>query len=307
MNLTTPTPELLHDEPMTRHTSWRVGGTADLFFKPESVASLQDFLRSLAEETPLLWVGLGSNLLVRDGGIRGAVICTLNLPAAIERLDESRVQVGAGVPCTVFARQCIRWKLGPAAFFAGIPGTVGGALAMNAGAFGGETWEHVAGVETIDRAGVRRSRSPQEFQVGYRSVSGVAAEWFLGASFALASDRGADMADIKAMLRKRGESQPLGKLSCGSVFRNPPGHFAAQLIEQAGLKGVTCGDAMVSKKHANFIINRGSATAADIESLIERVRRRVEESSGTKLQLEVCIVGATAGQSAAEGRRGGDR
>ncbi len=307
MNLTTPTPELLHDEPMTRHTSWRVGGTADLFFKPESVASLQDFLRSLAEETPLLWVGLGSNLLVRDGGIRGAVICTLNLPAAIERLDESRVQVGAGVPCTVFARQCIRWKLGPAAFFAGIPGTVGGALAMNAGAFGGETWEHVAGVETIDRAGVRRSRSPQEFQVGYRSVSGAAAEWFLGASFALASDRGADMVDIKAMLRKRGESQPLGKLSCGSVFRNPPGQFAAQLIEQAGLKGATCGDAMVSKKHANFIINRGSATAADIESLIERVRRRVEESSGTKLQLEVCIVGATAGQSAAEGRRGGDR
>ena len=307
MNLTTPTPELLHDEPMTRHTSWRVGGRADLFFKPESVASLQEFLRSLVEETPLLWVGLGSNLLVRDGGIRGVVICTLNLPAAIERLGESRVQVGAGVPCTVLARQCIRWKLGPAAFFAGIPGTVGGALAMNAGAFGGETWEHVAGVETIDRAGVRRTRSPQEFQVGYRSVSGAAAEWFLGASFAFASDRGADLADIKAMLRKRGESQPLGKLSCGSVFRNPPGQFAAQLIEQAGLKGATCGDARVSEKHANFIINRGSATAADIESLIERVRGRVEENSGTKLELEVRIVGTTAGQPAAEGRRGGAR
>ena len=308
MNPTTPTHELLHDEPMNRHTSWRVGGRADLFFRPDSVESLQDFLRSLAAETPLYWVGLGSNLLVRDGGVRGAVICTLDLPAAIERVDESRVQVGAGVPCTVFARQCIRWKLGPAAFFAGIPGTVGGALAMNAGAFGGETWEHIAGVETINRAGVRRSRTSQEFQVGYRSVSGAAAEWFLGASFAFATDEGADMADIKAVLRKRGDSQPLGKLSCGSVFRNPPGQFAAQLIEQAGLKGATRGDAMVSEKHANFIINRGSATASDIESLIESVRGRVEESSGTKLQLEVRIVGEAAGraaeQSAPEGQGG---
>ena len=311
MNLTTPTPELLHDEPMNRHTSWRVGGRADLFFKPDSIESLQDFMGSLAAETPLFWVGLGSNLLVRDGGVRGAVICTLNLPAAIERVDESRVRVGAGVPCTVFARQCIRWKLGPAAFFAGIPGTVGGALAMNAGAFGGETWENVAGVETIDRAGVRRSRTSQEFQVGYRSVSGAAAEWFLGATFAFATDEGADMADIKAMLRKRGDSQPLGKLSCGSVFRNPPGQFAAQLIEQAGLKGATRGDAMVSEKHTNFIINRGSATAANIESLIESVRDRVEENSGTKLQLEVRIVGEAAGpaeeQSAAEGRGGSTR
>ncbi len=311
MNLTTPTPELLHDEPMNRHTSWRAGGRADLFFKPDSIESLQDFMGSLAAETPLFWVGLGSNLLVRDGGVRGAVICTLNLPAAIERVDESRVRVGAGVPCTVFARQCIRWKLGPAAFFAGIPGTVGGALAMNAGAFGGETWENVAGVETIDRAGVRRSRTSQEFRVGYRSVSGAAAEWFLGATFAFATDEGADMADIKAMLRKRGDSQPLGKLSCGSVFCNPPGQFAAQLIEQAGLKGATRGDAMVSEKHANFIINRGSATAADIESLIESVRDRVEENSGTKLQLEVRIVGEAAGpaeeQSAAEGRRGSAR
>lgn len=297
MNLTTPTLELLHNERMNRHTSWRVGGPADLFFKPASIESLQDFLQSLAEETPLLWVGLGSNLLVRDGGVRSAVICTLNLPSAVERVDELQVHVGAGVPCTVFARQCVRWKLGPAAFFAGIPGTVGGALAMNAGAFGGETWEHVARVETIDRAGVRRNRIPQEFQVGYRSVSGAAAEWFLGANFAFAGDQEADMSDIKAMLRKRGAAQPVGKLSCGSVFRNPPGQFAAQLIEQAGLKGATSGDAIVSEKHANFIINRGSATAADIESLIEIVRRRVEESSGTKLQLEVRIVGETAART----------
>jgi len=294
MNLTTATPEFLHNEPMSRHTSWRVGGPADVFFKPESIESLQDFLQLLAPETPLFWVGLGSNLLVRDGGVKGVVICTLDLPAAIERVDETSVQVGAGVPCTVFARQCVRWKLGPAAFFAGIPGTVGGALAMNAGAFGGETWEHVARVDTIDREGVRRTRNPGEYQVGYRSVSGTAAEWFLGATFAFAADQQADMTDIKAMLRKRGDSQPLGQLSCGSVFRNPPGQFAAQLIEQAGLKSATKGDAIVSEKHANFIINQGSAKAADIESLIDRVRDCVERSSGTKLQLEVRIIGETA-------------
>lgn len=300
MNLITPKPELLHDEPMSRHTSWRVGGPAERFFKPDSIESLQDFLSSLAATTELHWVGLGSNLLVRDGGVAGVVICTLNLPTAVERVGETDVRVGAGVPCTVFARQCVRWKLGPAAFFAGIPGTVGGALAMNAGAFGGETWEHVDRVETIDRAGVQRTRSREEYQVGYRSVSGVATEWFLAATFAFSADQDADMTDIKAMLRKRGESQPLGKLSCGSVFRNPPGRFAAQLIEQAGLKGARSGDAIVSEKHANFIINRGSATAANIESLIETVRDRVVASSGTRLQLEVRIIGEPAEGSAAE-------
>jgi len=300
MNLITPKPELLHDEPMSRHTSWRVGGPAERFFKPDSIESLQDFLSSLAATTELYWVGLGSNLLVRDGGVAGVVICTLNLPTAVERVGETDVRVGTGVPCTVFARQCVRWKLGPAAFFAGIPGTVGGALAMNAGAFGGETWEHVDRVETIDRAGVQRTRSREEYQVGYRSVSGVATEWFLAATFAFSADQDADMTDIKAMLRKRGKSQPLGKLSCGSVFRNPPGRFAAQLIEQAGLKGARSGDAIVSEKHANFIINRGSATAANIESLIETVRDRVVASSGTRLQLEVRIIGEPAEGSAAE-------
>ncbi len=171
---------------------------------------------------------------------------------------------------------------------------------MNAGAFGGETWEHVDRVETIDRAGVQRTRSREEYQVGYRSVSGAATEWFLAATFAFSADQDADMTDIKAMLRKRGKSQPLGKLSCGSVFRNPPGRFAAQLIEQAGLKGARSGDAIVSEKHANFIINRGSATAANIESLIETVRDRVVASSGTRLQLEVRIIGEPAEGSAAE-------
>ena len=162
MKLTIFSSELQIDEPMSRHTSWRVGGPAEKFFKPTSVESLAEFLRELPEEVTLHWVGLGSNLLVRDGGVRGAVVCTLKLPTKVERLGDDRISVGAGVPCTVFARQCVRWKLGPAAFFAGIPGTIGGALAMNAGAFGGETWRNVESVQTIDRRGELRTRTPDE-------------------------------------------------------------------------------------------------------------------------------------------------
>jgi UDP-N-acetylmuramate dehydrogenase len=294
MDLSLPIHGLLSNEPMSRHTSWRVGGPADAFFRPDSIETLQEFLQSLPADSALYWVGLGSNLLVRDGGVRGAVICTLDLSAEIERVDSTAVRVGAGVPCTIFARQCVRWKLGPAAFFAGIPGTIGGALAMNAGAFGGETWERVKSVETIDRSGACRVRTPTEFDVGYRSVSGTPAEWFVGATFEFAVDELANMDEITATLKNRSNSQPIGKLSCGSVFRNPKGQFAAQLIEQAGLKGASCGDAIVSEKHANFVINRGSATASDIETLIETMLIQVERDSGIRLELEVKIIGEKA-------------
>ena len=291
VNDTTRTERLLFDEPMSAHTSWRIGGPADVFYKPASVQDLAAFLSGQGPEGEIHWVGLGSNLLVRDGGIRGAVICTLDLPARIERLDEQRVQVGAGVPCTVLARQCVRWQLGPAVFFAGIPGTLGGALAMNAGAFGGETWNAVESVETIDRKGVERTRAAEDFTVAYRSVVGATDEWFLGATLALQTERDADLSSITALMRERSSSQPLGQRSCGSVFRNPPGGFAAQLIEAAGLKGMRVGDAAVSEKHANFIINTGSATAEDVERLIETVRERVQADSGIVLELEVRILG----------------
>jgi len=294
MDVSTPTPGVLRDEPMSRHTSWRVGGPADVFFRPNNVVTLQEFLRSLDADSALYWVGLGSNLLVRDGGVRGVVICTLDLSAEIERVEATAVRVAAGVPCTIFARQCVRWNLGPAAFFAGIPGTIGGALAMNAGAFGGETWQRVKSVETIDRTGACRVRTPDEFEVGYRSVSGAPAEWFFAATFEFAVDEFANMDEITTTLRNRSTSQPIGKLSCGSVFRNPDGQFAAQLIEQAGLKGTSCGGAIVSDKHANFVLNQGSATASDIESLIETMRDRVERDSGTCLELEVKIIGEKA-------------
>lgn len=285
------TQRLLLDEPMSVHTSWRVGGPVDVFYQPDSIQDLVTFLSGHDPNHEIHWVGLGSNLLVRDGGIRGVVICTLDLPDRIERVDEQHVQVGAGVPCTVLARQCARWQLGPAAFFAGIPGTLGGALVMNAGAFGGETWDVVESVKTIDRKGVLRTRTTDDFKVAYRSVVGATDEWFLGATLALNGDSGVSLSNITALMRERGNSQPLGKRSCGSVFRNPPNGFAAQLIEAAGLKGMRFGDAVVSEKHANFIINTGSARAEDIESLIEEVRDRVEADSGIALELEVRILG----------------
>jgi UDP-N-acetylmuramate dehydrogenase len=284
----------LRDEPMRRHTSWRVGGPADLYYEPASVAELQEILVSLPRGVALLWLGLGSNLLVRDGGLRGAVIATGGLPRELERLDGDRVRAGAGLPCALLARQCVRWQLGPAAFFAGIPGSVGGALAMNAGAFGGETWAHVERVTTIDRAGQLRERERAEFTVGYRSVQGPPGEWFLGATFALAPDA-TTKAGLKAMLARRNATQPLRSPSCGSVFRNPPGDHAGRLIESAGLKGARIGGAVVSQMHANFIINDGDATAADIEQLIERVRAEVEKACQVRLELEVRVVGEPRG------------
>ena len=286
--------ELLHDEPMSRHTSWRAGGPAELFFIPASVEDLQVFLRELDAEIPIFWLGVGSNLLVRDGGIRGVVISATGILKNLERIETYLVRAGSGVPCTQLARQCIRWGLGPSEFFAGIPGTVGGALTMNAGAHGGETWERVESVRTIDRTGEIHQRSPAEYSVGYRSVTGPTNEWFLEATFRFEPGVTASMEAMKEMLERRKATQPLGLPSCGSVFRNPPGDHAARLIEAAGLKGYRIGGAEVSPKHANFIINTGNATATDIEELIEHVRQTVIEQHGVELRHEVRIVGEVA-------------
>ena len=286
--------EIRRDEPMSRHTSWRAGGKADLFFIPASVEGLQAFLRDLDAGTPIFWLGVGSNLLVRDGGIRGVVVSATGILRNLERIDTYLVRAGSGVPCTQLARQCIRWGLGPSEFFAGIPGTVGGALTMNAGAHGGETWERVESVRTIDRAGEIHHRSPAEYSVGYRSVTGPSNEWFLEATFRFEPGVEASKESMQAMLERRKATQPLGLPSCGSVFRNPPGDHAARLIEAAGLKGFRIGGAEVSPKHANFIINTGAATATDIEELIEHVRQTVIEQHGVELQHEVRIVGEVA-------------
>ncbi len=286
--------EMRYDEPMSRHTSWRAGGAAEMFFVPASVEDLAAFLAELDTDIPLFWHGVGSNLLVRDGGIRGVVISATKMLRNLDRVDRYHVDAGAGVPCTQLARQCIRWELGPSEFFAGIPGTVGGALAMNAGAHGGETWERVESVRTIDRSGEVHERLPAEYTVGYRSVSGPADEWFLGATFVFDPEVTPSFETLSSMLERRKTTQPLGLPSCGSVFRNPPGDHSARLIEAAGLKGYRIGGAEVSDKHANFIINRDAASAADIEALIEHVRSTVLERHGISLLHEVRIVGELA-------------
>ena len=284
--------ELRRDEPMARHTSWRAGGAAARFYRPADLDDLAAFLSGLPVDEPLLWLGLGSNLLVRDGGVRGTVIYTQGGLDHLEQTDARTVRAEAGVACAKVARFCARLGLVGAEFLAGIPGTMGGALALNAGAVGGETWARVVEVETVDRHGVRRTRSRDDYQVGYRSVQGPAGEWFLAAHLRLeAGDSAAIQARIKTLLDQRGRSQPIGLPSCGSVFRNPEGDHAARLIDAAGLKGACIGAACVSDKHANFIVNTGDAKAADIEALIEHVRRTVQEKFGVELQPEVRIVG----------------
>jgi UDP-N-acetylmuramate dehydrogenase len=284
--------ELRLDEPMARHTSWRAGGRADRFYCPADADDLAAYLQTLPADEPLVWLGLGSNLLVRDGGIRGTVIALQGTLDALEQLDALTVRAEAGVACAKVARFCARRALAGAEFLAGIPGTMGGALAMNAGAFGGETWQRVAAVETVDRRGNRHVRAPREYTVGYRRVQGPNDEWFVAAHLLLAAGSTEEIqARIKTLLDRRGQSQPIGVASCGSVFRNPPGDHAARLIDAAGLKGVCIGAACVSEKHANFIVNTGGATATDIEALIEHVQRTVEQVHGVRLQPEVRIVG----------------
>jgi len=285
-----------HDEPMSRHTSWRVGGPADLYFEPGSVEELCEFLSGLDPSTAVTWIGLGSNVLVREGGIRGAVIGTHGGALdGLDRSDELEIVAQAGVPCARIARQCARWGIGPAEFFAGIPGTLGGALTMNAGAFGGETWRHVLEVQVVNRRGELIWRKASQYQVGYRSVVGPEKdEWFVAARLRFEPHPEASPEKIRDMLARRKQTQPIGQPSCGSVFRNPPGDHAARLIEAAGLKGLRMGGAQVSEKHANFIINTGSATPAEIEALILHVRDRVMEKFGIQLQPEVRILGESA-------------
>jgi UDP-N-acetylmuramate dehydrogenase len=277
---------------MHKHTSWHVGGPVDVFFNPNDRADLAAFLRSLPAAVPIYWVGLGSNLLVRDGGVDGVIISTHGTLDRLERQSETHVFVEAGVACARIAKQCIRWGLGPAEFFAGIPGTMGGALAMNAGAFGGETWNHVLEVETIDRHGKEHTRAATEYEATYRHVEmPVPDEWFVSAKLSFEHKPGQHESQVRALLEKRKASQPIGEWSGGSTFTNPPGDHAARLIEASGLKGYRIGDASVSVKHANFLINHGHASAADIEGLIHHVQETVERLHGVRLNPEVRIIG----------------
>jgi UDP-N-acetylmuramate dehydrogenase len=287
---------LARDASLARHTTWRAGGRADFLYAPADRDDLATFLRGLPAAIPVTVLGLGSNVLIRDGGIRGAVVLMHN-PGAALAVADGLVYVGGGVASPKLARFAAMHGCAGAEFLAGIPGTVGGALAMNAGCYGGETWRHVARVETLARDGTFSVRTPADYAIGYRSVvrrdATATADHFTAAWFRFPSgDVAAGRARIKALLAKRIATQPLALPNAGSVFRNPPGDHAARLIEACGLKGIEIGGACVSAMHANFIVNpKRFASAADIEALIVHVRAVVQAKTGVELEPEVRILG----------------
>jgi UDP-N-acetylmuramate dehydrogenase len=289
--------ELKRDEPMSRHVSWRTGGRADRFYVPADLEDLSVFLRQLPPAEPLLFVGLGSNLLVRDGGWRGTVVMT-HAAARRPRMDGALVYAEAGVASPKVARFAALHDLEGAEFLAGVPGCVGGALAMNAGCYGGETWDIVARVAMVERSGAITERGRDAFEIGYRHCMPKSAreEWFAAAWFRLPPGDGEISRGVmKELLARRIATQPLSLPNAGSVFRNPPRDHAARLIESCGLKGFARGAARVSEKHANFIVNpHGEARAADIEWLIQHIQRMVYQLKGVVLQTEVRIVGEPA-------------
>lgn len=286
--------ELKFNEPLAKYTSWRVGGIAQRFYRPASVADLAEFVSQLPENEPVMWLGLGSNLLVRDGGFAGTVISTAGALQDMQ-LSGNSITAEVGVYCSKLAKFAAKSALKGAAFLAGIPGTLGGALAMNAGAHAAETWDYVTKVTTIDASGRLHQRPATAFDVGYRHVALPQGEWFVSATLTFESgDAEEEKALIRELLKKRNASQPTNQPCAGSVFRNPEGDYAGRLIESTGLKGLAVGGARVSDKHANFIVNDGAATAADIESLIQLVQQKVEMEQGVTLMPEVHIVGERA-------------
>lgn len=295
--------ELLRDEPMSRHTSWRTGGLAKVYYKPADVDDLGLFLSQQDKNEKIMFIGLGSNLLVRDGGIDGTVICTSGLLNQMNLLPDMCLYVEAGVASPKIAKLSAKNGLTGTEFLCGIPGTFGGALAMNAGAMGGETWDVVKNVTTINKQGVSKVYEASDFEIAYRSVQAKAAsgieigkdEWFIAATLQLkAGSREESEQKIKSHLARRGATQPTQQPNAGSVFRNPQGDHAARLIELAGLKGFCIGGACVSEKHANFIINSGTATASEIEELIEYVHKKVNDEFEINLIREVRIIGEHA-------------
>ena len=288
---------LRYSEPMSRHSSWRCGGDADRYFTPLDRDDLIDFLRAIPDNEPLHWLGLGSNMLIRDGGVCGTVIATSPGLSRFHWIDAERLYAQGGATCSRLAREAAAMDRGGIEFLAGIPGTLGGALTMNAGAHGRETWDFIEWVETVDRHGQTRRRECHEYNVGYRQVDGPDGEWFIAGVMRLPEPaNGTGAAHIKRVLAQRAATQPSGKATCGSVFRNPPGDFAGRLIEHCGLKGYRLGGCLISTVHANFIVNEGEATADEVERLIAYVQRTVEAASGIHLEPEVRIIGRKDGR-----------
>jgi UDP-N-acetylmuramate dehydrogenase len=281
------------NEPLAPFTWFRVGGPAQLLFSPADEADLSYLLARLPREIPVTVIGLGSNLVVRDGGVPGVVV-RLGAKGFGEIVVEAgaRLRVGAAVPDVKAARAAADAGVDGLAFYRGIPGGIGGALRMNAGAHGGETRHALIEARGVDRSGAIRIFSNAEMGFSYRHCEAPEEVIFTQALFqGRPGDRDAILAEMERITEAREASQPIREKTGGSTFQNPPGHKAWQLIDAAGCRGLVLGDAQVSEMHCNFLINRGAATAAEIEALGEEVRRRVEATSGILLQWEIKRIG----------------
>ena len=295
--------KLLHNHQLLAYTSWKIGGAAEYFYHPSDLEDLVDLLKTInSEKIKTTILGGGSNVLIRDGGISGLVIHlanTLNHIVITDNITNNKtIDAGAGVSLGKLMKRCLDLGMAEAAFMAGIPGTLGGALRMNAGAHGNCIWNHTKTVTTINQTGEVKVRHATEFRSGYRKVSGLQeGEWLLAASLEFtAGDKNTAWATARKYLQQRRQSQPIGLPNCGSVFCNPEGDYAARLIELSGFKGKTLGGAQVSAKHANFILNINNASSNDVENLMEEIIERVRINFGITLHPEVHILGKPAEQ-----------
>ena len=276
--------------------SWKVGGRAEQFLICDNIEKLASYIKTKKIKPPITYVGLGSNLLIRDGGVKGTIIVMHGGLNNINK-DGKLLYAEAGVSCSKLSKFAAKEGFNQSAFFAGIPGTIGGALAMNAGCYGSETWEYVEKVLMINLNGDQIIRSKSSFKIDYREVKNINKdESFLGAWFKFPNGDKEDAKNkIKELLAHRKKTQPLNWPTAGSTFRNPKDNFAAKLIEDCGLKGYQIGGAQVSEKHANFIINLGNASALDIEKIIDHVQKVVLEKKNIELKREIKIIGEKFG------------
>ena len=282
---------LTENAPLAGITWFRVGGPAEVMFRPADLADLRAFLSAKPAEVPVTVIGVGSNLLVRDGGVPGVVI-RLGKGFAEIGAEGSRIIAGAAGLDLNVARVAAEAGIAGLEFLSGIPGTIGGALRMNAGAYGRELVDVVQSAEAVDAQGTVYRLDRQGLGLGYRH-SDVPEDWiFVGAEIAGSpGERGAILARLAEIQAAREASQPIRSRTGGSTFANPPGQKAWELIDRAGCRGLAAGGAMVSEKHCNFLINTGAATAADIEGLGETVRRRVRAATGIELRWEIRRIG----------------
>lgn len=289
---------LLFDQPLAPFTWFRVGGPAEVLFLPADEADLEELLRAVPDEVHRTVLGVGSNLIVRDGGIEGLVIRLAGRTFAKIDVDRQtrRVTAGAGALDSAVAREAADAGIGSLEFLAGIPGTVGGALTMNAGCYGAETKDVLTGARGVDATGEDRSFALEDFGYSYRTSAAPPGMIWLGATFEGRPDEpDAVRARIAEITSRREATQPIREKTGGSTFKNPPGHSAWRLVDEAGWRGRELGGAMMSPLHANFMINTGEAKAADLEALGEAVRADVEAKSGVSLDWEIRRIGRAAG------------